>query len=179
MKKKRNLADLSDEMTEEIIFEGMKGGKGAPPPPEPSKELINAFINSYEEVAEEYMATDFFDIGRLRAYFQAWMLPRMPDPLPTYLSSLADQGFNMRTSCDGSLCMFLRMRRDTQGRHFALMEECEGEYDPNTGISLKKEGADDDFPDDPELEADGWNGEEGRAKTVGEVIRDLHPDLPY
>jgi hypothetical protein len=56
------------------------------------------------------MAQELFTMGRLREYFQAWIVPRMPDPLPMYLDELSYLGYPMRTSFDGSPCIMVRYR---------------------------------------------------------------------
>lgn len=81
------------------------------PASKPSYILLNAFQNSFEPVGSECVAEELFTIGRLREYFQAWVIPKMPDPLPAYLEELDYMGFQMRVSFDGTPCVMVRYRR--------------------------------------------------------------------
>lgn len=76
----------------------------------PTQALLRSFENTYEAVNSEHMAQELFTMGRLREYFQAWIVPRMPDPLPMYIDELSYMGFPMRTSFDGSPCIMVRYR---------------------------------------------------------------------
>lgn len=88
------------------FMENGPGGGGM----KPTQALLRSFENTYEPVSSEHMAQELFTMGRLREYFQAWIVPRMPDPLPMYLDELAYMGFPMRTSFDGSPCIMVRYR---------------------------------------------------------------------
>ena len=88
----------------------MKNGAGTPAGPKASHPLLNSFNSTYEPVSSEHLAQEIFTVGRLREYFQAWIIPKMPDPLPTYLEELDCMGFPMRTSFDGSPCIMVRYR---------------------------------------------------------------------
>lgn len=87
-----------------------RNGAGAPPGPKASQPMLDAFRNTYEPVISEHLAQEVFTIGRLREYFQAWIIPKMPDPLPVYIEELDYMGFPMRTSFDGSPCILVRYR---------------------------------------------------------------------
>lgn len=88
------------------FMENGPGGGGM----KPTQALLRSFENTYEPVGSEHMAQELFTMGRLREYFQAWIVPRMPDPLPMYLDELAYMGYPMRTSFDGSPCIMVRYR---------------------------------------------------------------------
>ena len=88
------------------FMENGPGGGGM----KPTQALLRSFENTYEPVSSEHMAQELFTMGRLREYFQAWIVPRMPDPLPMYLDELAYLGYPMRTSFDGSPCIMVRYR---------------------------------------------------------------------
>ena len=88
------------------FMESGPGGGGM----KPTQALLRSFENAYEPVSSEHLAQELFTMGRLREYFQAWIVPRMPDPLPIYLDELAYMGYPMRTSFDGSPCIMVRYR---------------------------------------------------------------------
>lgn len=94
------------------FMENGPGGGGM----KPTQALLRSFENTYEPVSSEHMAQELFTMGRLREYFQAWIVPRMPDPLPMYLDELAFMGFPMRTSFDGSPCIMVRYRGSVEVR---------------------------------------------------------------
>ena len=100
-----------------------KNGAGAPPGPKPTQALLDAFQNTFEPVSSEHLAQEFFSAGRLREYFQAWIIPKMPDPLPAYIQELSCMGFPMRTSFDGTACIMVRYRGAVEVR----AEEVKGE----------------------------------------------------
>lgn len=87
-----------------------QNGASGPSGPRPSQPLLNAFRNAYEPVSSEHLAQEYFSMGRLRDYFQAWIVPKMPDPLPAYLEELDYMGFPVRTSFDGTACIMVRYR---------------------------------------------------------------------
>lgn len=87
-----------------------RNGAGAPPGPKASQPMLAAFRNTFEPVSSEHLAHEVFTTGRLREYFQAWIVPKMPDPLPIYIEELDYMGFPMRTSFDGSPCILVRYR---------------------------------------------------------------------
>ena len=87
-----------------------QNGAGGPPAQKISHPLVTSFRNTYENVDSEHLAHEIFTLGRLREYFQAWIVPRMPDPLPSYIDELDYIGFPIRTSFDGSPCIMVRYR---------------------------------------------------------------------
>lgn len=78
--------------------------------PRASQPLLHSFRNAYEPVDSEHLAHELFTMGRLREYFQAYIVPKMPDPLPGYLEELDYMGYPMRASFDGSPCIMVRYR---------------------------------------------------------------------
>lgn len=76
------------------------------PPPKATKQLVDAFCDTYKPVPTEDMAEDLFTMRKLREYFQAWPLPKMPDPLPPYLDELEQRGYAMQTGYDGTPSIF-------------------------------------------------------------------------
>lgn len=107
--------DLTDEFR--------KNGASAPPGPRPTQALLEAFNRSYEPVSSEHLAQELFSMGRLREYFQAWIVPKMPDPLPMYLDELNYMGFPLRTSFDGSTCIMVRYRGAMDVKAEEVVEE--------------------------------------------------------
>lgn len=102
-----------------------ENGAGAPSGPKASQTLLNAFRNAYEPVESEHLAQVHFSMGRLREYFQAWIIPKMPDPLPVYLEELDYMGYPVRTGFDGSACIMVRYRGAVEVRAEELRgEEC-------------------------------------------------------
>lgn len=94
-------------------------GRQGPPQQEVCYELIDGFLSGYEQVEHEVMATDVIGMGRLREIFQAWIVPRMPDPLPLYLAELEYRGFHLRCTYDGSQALFLRKRMSPEAMKYA------------------------------------------------------------
>lgn len=80
--------------------------KQEPPRPKAVMQLIDAFCDTYKPLPTEDQAEERFTMRKLREYFQAWPLPKMPDPLPSYLEALEDKGYAMQTGYDGSPCIF-------------------------------------------------------------------------
>ena len=78
--------------------------------PRASQPLLHSFRNAYEPVDSEHLAHELFTMGRLREDFQAYIVPKMPDPLPGYLEELDYMGYPMRASFDGSPCIMVRYR---------------------------------------------------------------------
>ena len=108
----QSVAEIMEEMdvpgggfnlTEQFMEQGASAAKA-------SQTLLNAFRSTFEPVASEHMTQEYFTMGRLREYFQAWIVPKMPDPLPVYLEELDYMGYTMRTSFDGSPCIMVRYR---------------------------------------------------------------------
>lgn len=94
-------------------------GRQGPPQQEVCYELIDGFLSGYEQVEHEVMATNVIGMGRLREIFQAWIVPRMPDPLPLYLAELEYRGFHLRCTYDGSQALFLRKRMSPEAMKYA------------------------------------------------------------
>lgn len=119
-KKKRNnglkrVGEVMDSLDSphgefDLMESFMHNGAGGPPGPKASQPMLTAFRNTFEAVSSEHLAQEIFTIGRLREYFQAWIIPKMPDPLPIYIEELDYMGFPMRTSFDGSPCIMVRYR---------------------------------------------------------------------
>lgn len=59
-------------------------------------DLVNAFANAYISVDCEEIAHEVYTIDKLRLYFSAYTIPKMPDPLNQYLYRLSEEGFSMR-----------------------------------------------------------------------------------
>lgn len=85
-----------------------RNGASAPSGPKPSQALLSAFQRAFEPVDSEHLAHTLFTMGRLREYFQAWIVPKMPDPLPAYLEELDYMGFHVHTGFDGTACVMVR-----------------------------------------------------------------------
>lgn len=94
-------------------------GRQGPPQQEICYELIDGLMSGYEQVEHEVMATDVIGMGRLREMFQAWIVPRMPDPLPLYLAELDRRGYHLRCTYDGSQALFLRKRMNPDAMKYA------------------------------------------------------------
>ena len=119
-KKKRNnglkrVGEVMDSLDSphgefDLMESFMHNGAGGPPGPKASQPMLTAFRNTFEAVSSEHLAQEIFTIGRLREYFQAWIIPKMPDPLPIYIEELDYMGFPMRTSFDGPPCIMVRYR---------------------------------------------------------------------
>lgn len=75
-------------------------------PPKALMQLVDAFTDTYKPVEREEYADEVFTVRRIREYFQAWPIPKMPDPLPPYLVELERRGFAMQTSYDGHPALF-------------------------------------------------------------------------
>lgn len=75
-------------------------------PPKAITQLLDAFTDTYKPVEREEYADEVFTVRRIREYFQAWPIPKMPDPLPPYLVELERRGFAMQTAYDGHPSLF-------------------------------------------------------------------------
>lgn len=95
------------------LFSNLKDFSHEQPKAKAITQLLNAFSNSYKPVPDEELADELFTVRRIREYFNAWPIPKMPDPLPPYLEELEKQGFLMQTSYDGSPCIFCIRSRGT------------------------------------------------------------------
>lgn len=125
-----------------------KNGAGAPPGPKPSQPLLNAFQRSYEPVDSEHLAQVIFTHGRLREYFGAWIVPKMPDPLNPYIEELDCMGYPMRTGFDGSSCIMVRYRVSVE----ACAEEVEEVEDTPVELPAYTDDWSDDLSDLPPFE---------------------------
>lgn len=106
-----------------------------PEPPPVSKamiQLIDAFCDTYKPVAYEEEADEVFTVRRLREYFNAWPLPKTPDPLPPYMNELERRGFAMQTSYDGQPGLFC-LRWQIRGEVCTVQEEAEPQQ--RTGLT--------------------------------------------
>lgn len=121
-RKKRKNYDEEDEE-----YEGggkrMISGNNQTPAPKPSMQLVDAFERAYEAAASEHMSDEVFTIGRIREYFQAYVLPKMPDPLSAYLEELECRGYRLTSSFDGSPSILVRNRIS----HTVTIDENEAE----------------------------------------------------
>lgn len=81
-------------------------------PPKAMMQLVDAFTDNYSPVMREEDAGAVFTVAKLREYFNAWPVPKMPDPLPPYLNELERKGFAMQTGYDGQPAIFC-VRHDT------------------------------------------------------------------
>lgn len=71
-------------------------------------QAITAFSEAYSP-SSEAMATEVFNVSRLRDFFQAWP-NSFGDPLVSYLDSLVDLGFTLKASASGQLAIFVTNR---------------------------------------------------------------------
>lgn len=108
-----------------------------PPKAKAITQLLDAFSESYKPVHDEELADELFTVRRIREYFNAWPVPKMPDPLPPYLEELKTRGFYMQTAYDGSPCIFCIRSRASGEPIYA--EELKDEDDIRTGASSLKE----------------------------------------
>lgn len=130
-----------------------KNGAGAPPGPRPSQPLLNAFQRSYEPVDSEHLAQVIFSLGRLREYFGAWVIPKMPDPLNAYIEELDYMGYPMRTGFDGTSCIMVRYRGSVEVRAEEVSgEECIPETVTVEEIPVYTDDWTDDLSDLPSLD---------------------------
>ena len=78
--------------------------------PSISQTLVNSFCSAFENAESEHTAHKLFSMGALREYFQAWIIPKMPDMLQEYISELDSCGYPVRTGFDGSPYIMVRYR---------------------------------------------------------------------
>lgn len=72
------------------------------------KQAITAFSEAYSP-SSEAMATEVFNMSRLRDFFQAWP-NSFGDPLVFYLDNLVALGFSLKASAGGQLAIFVTNR---------------------------------------------------------------------
>ena len=135
----KRVGEIMDELDTphgdfDLTEQFQRNGAGAPPGPKASQPMLVAFRNTFEPVSSEHLAQEVFTTGRLREYFQAWIIPKMPDPLPIYIEELDYMGFPMRTSFDGSPCILVRYR----GAVEVQAEEVTSEYCTPCEISAEE-----------------------------------------
>lgn len=125
-----------------------KNGASAPPGPRPSQVLLSAFQRTFEPVDSEHLAHVLFTMGRLREYFQAWIVPKMPDPLPAYLEELDYMGYHVRTGFDGTACVMVRYQNAIDVTPENIVgEECTSELIPVEEIPVYTDDWKDDLSD--------------------------------
>ena len=95
-------------------------------PPKAMMQLVDAFTDNYSPVMREEDAGIIFTVAKLREYFNAWPVPKMPDPLPPYLNELERRGFAMQTGYDGQPSLFCV-------RHDTVWEPCREEAEEDDG----------------------------------------------
>ena len=95
-------------------------------PPKAMMQLVDAFTDNYSPVMREEDAGVIFTVAKLREYFNAWPVPKMPDPLPPYLNELERRGFAMQTGYDGQPSLFCV-------RHDTVWEPCREEAEEDDG----------------------------------------------
>lgn len=95
-------------------------------PPKAMMQLVDAFTDNYNPVMREEDAGVIFTVAKLREYFNAWPVPKMPDPLPPYLNELERRGFAMQTGYDGQPSLFCV-------RHDTVWEPCREEAEEDDG----------------------------------------------
>lgn len=83
------------------------GGNSEPPKAKAISQLITAFTETYQPIEHEEMADEVFSMRRLRDYFGAQLIPKMPDPIPPYLDDLEKRGYKMRTTYEGYPAIFV------------------------------------------------------------------------
>lgn len=155
--KRKKRKDYDDEEEDYGRGDRIRVPNNNPPVPKPAMQLVDAFERAYEACNSEHTADDAFTMGRIREYFQAWVIPKMPDPLNAYLEELECRGYRVTSSFDGSPAILVRNRMSYV-----------------SGINEEK--------DDSGMES----GEEDKLRTglasVGDIIRALSPpkqdDIP-
>lgn len=75
------------------------------------EQLVSAFVESHIPVMNENIADEIWTIDRLRLYFSAYLLPKMPDPLPQYIMRLNDEGFQLCNTSFGVPGILTRRKR--------------------------------------------------------------------
>lgn len=129
-----------------------RNGAGAPPGPKASQTLLDSFRRSYEPVESEHLAQVYFSLGRLREYFGAWIIPKMPDPLPVYLEELDCMGYPLRTSFDGTSCIMVRYRGSVEvSAEEVEAEECLPQVAAPAEVMVYTDDWEDDLSDLPPI----------------------------
>lgn len=165
VKRKYNRDDNDEEQGYERTSV-VPGGRQGPPAQELCYELLDALFSGYEQVEHEVMATDIISIGRLREMCQAWIVPRMPDPLPMYLAELERRGYHLRITYDGSQALFLRKRMNPDAMKYAQAIDELSLDKPQAHVNL-----DNCFPDDNLDDEEDEKEETIGMTSVGAVIK--------
>ena len=92
-------------------------------PPKAMMQLVDSFTDSFRCTLCEEDAEEVFNVARLREYFNAWPVPKMPDPLPPYLNELERRGFAMQTGYDGQPALFCIRNRARVGEYASATDE--------------------------------------------------------
>ena len=156
----RRVGEIMDEMDTphgnfNLTEQFMNSGAAGPPGPKASQPMLAAFRNAYEPVSSEHLAQEIFTVGRLRDYFQAWIIPKMPDPLPIYIEELDYMGFPMRSSFDGSPCIMVRYRSAVDIPAEEVMAETDGNSPAsNDDVMVYTDDWSDDLSDLPPFVAE-------------------------
>ena len=144
-------------------------GSDKPKPPQADEALIMAFVSEYESVETEELADDVFDFARLREYFGAFQIPKMPDPLPPYTRELTEEhGFVFRMSYSGDPALFVRRKNKPKTYGFTPSLEWDSptpDPSPKGAGSLPHEerlliGVEDSDDDDDIFRMAGYDEEE-------------------
>lgn len=132
-------------------------------PPKALMQLVDAFTDTYKPVEREEYAYEVFTVRRIREYFQAWPIPKMPDPLPPYLVELERRGFAMQTAYDGHPALFC-VRWQVDEEICTAEETHDKEAEVRTGLvsmkSLIARRMMERPADEDEEEEDEWGEEE-------------------
>ena len=73
-------------------------------------QKIDAFIEAYQPVDVERLATQVFDETRLRTFFKAYPCS-LGDPLTVYLTRLEQAGYNMQVSLMNEPAIFVSEKK--------------------------------------------------------------------
>ena len=98
------------------------------PEAKPIMGLVDSFCDTYKAVRYEDEADEVFTISRIREYFSAWPIPKMPDPLGCYLEELERRGFVAQTTFDGQPAIFV-VRWKSNGEMCGSVEDVRAQED--------------------------------------------------
>ncbi len=119
------------------------------PQPKAIMTIVDAFVNTFRPVMSEDEADDYFTVAKLREYFNAWPIPKMPDPLPPYIKELNERGFLMITGYDGRPAIFVRKYISIQ--HIVSMPRSDSiEHDYEEDVSVEEDEEEDENDSDEE-----------------------------
>lgn len=103
-----------------------------------SEQLVNAFTRSYIPVMDERIANEIWTTDKLRVYFSAYIIPKMPDPLPQYIMRLNNEGFELVNTSFG-VPGILVIRKRIPRLNIPDNEDSDMEEETNgTNVSLPK-----------------------------------------